>query len=97
MVAPITEVEIKVGCKGINDIITPGVDGYGAKIFKVFWDITKINVINVVMEFFEKEKKFKAMKNTLVTPIPKTSNAKIVRSLDLYLVVLLSTRLYLRL
>lgn len=43
MIAQIIVEEIKNALKDINDITTPGVDGYGAKFFKASWDV--INMI----------------------------------------------------
>lgn len=51
-IAPMTEEKIVKALKGISDLTAPGIDGYGAKFFKVTWDITKKDIINVVMDFF---------------------------------------------
>lgn len=65
--------------KGISDNTAPGIDGYGAKFFKSTWDIIKKDTLNAIREFFEKERMFKAINNTLVTLIPKTPNASMIK------------------
>lgn len=58
IISPITDEEIVNALKGISDNTSPSFDGYGAKFFKSFWDITKYNVREAVREFFDKEKMF---------------------------------------
>lgn len=54
---------------------TPGIDGYGAKFYKAYWHIIKIDVIDVIQEFFPKGKLFRAFNSTIVTLTPKHARA----------------------
>lgn len=70
LTAPITEEEIVNSLKGISDISAPGIDGYNAKFFKATWNITKVDVISAVKEFFEECLIYKAVNCSLITLIP---------------------------
>lgn len=67
--------------KGINEIKSPGPNGYGEQFFKATWEITKRDVIKAMKEFFNEEKMYKAVNNTLVTLIPKNDSAKTIKSI----------------
>ena len=79
LIAPITVTEIKCALKGIGDLKSPGIDGYGAKNFKSSWEIIEQDVIDAVKEFFEHTVIYKAMNETIVTLIPKHPAAKTIR------------------
>lgn len=52
LIAPISEQEIVASLNNINDMKSPGMDGYGAYFFKKAWVIVKHNVMRVVYDFF---------------------------------------------
>ncbi|CAK8567578.1 unnamed protein product [Lathyrus sativus] len=52
LINTITEEEIVKSLKGIGDLKAPGIDGFGAKFFKVSWHIIKEDVIATIKEFF---------------------------------------------
>lgn len=54
----------------MGDSKAPGVDGYNAKFFKSSWKVIKIDVINVVHDFFMNNRLYKANNYALVTLIP---------------------------
>ena len=78
LIAPITLTEIKSALKGIGDLKSPGIDGYGEKIFKSSWEIIEQDLIDAVREFFEHNVIYKAMNETIVTLIPKHPAAKTI-------------------
>jgi len=47
-----TDKEIYNAVLALNKECAPGPDGFGAIFFHTYWDIVKIDVINVVQEFF---------------------------------------------
>lgn len=55
-----------------------GIDGYGAKFFKATWDITKKDVINAVLEFFEEKMMYSAINNAILTLIPWSTNVNMM-------------------
>lgn len=79
LVEPIGELETLTALKGIGDLKAPGLDGYGATFFKANWNIIKVDLLAVAKEFFEDEKMYLAVNNTLVTLILKNSEAKTIK------------------
>ncbi|CAK8544062.1 unnamed protein product [Lathyrus sativus] len=79
LISPVSVTEITNALKGIGDLKSPGIDGYGGKFFKASWDIVDKNVIEVVTEFFEQNVIYKAFNETIVTLIPKQPDAKILK------------------
>ncbi|XP_058782964.1 uncharacterized protein LOC131657602 [Vicia villosa] len=79
LIAPITVEEIKKALRGIGDLKSPGVDGYGAKFFKTNWNLIEHDLIAVVEEFFGKNVMLRAFNETMVTLIPKHNAAKIIK------------------
>ncbi|XP_058784085.1 uncharacterized protein LOC131658853 [Vicia villosa] len=75
----ITEDEILVALKGIDDSSAPGLDGYSAKFFKTSWNTIKIEVIAAIHEYFDKGKMYKAFNCSLVSLVPKSASAKSIR------------------
>jgi hypothetical protein len=75
----IREDEVYSALKSIGDLKAPGLDGYGAKFFKVSWGIVKEDVLAAVMEFFRDEAIYHAVNSTLVTLIPKHSAARTIK------------------
>ncbi|CAK8578493.1 unnamed protein product [Lathyrus sativus] len=72
---PISEVDITKALKGIGDLKTPGMDGYGAKFFKAGWEIVKTDVIAAVQEYFETGRIYKPFNSVVVSLIPKDHTA----------------------
>jgi hypothetical protein len=79
LIAPVTDSEIKQALKGIGDLKSPGIDGYGAKFFKASWDTIAPDVIAAVKEFFYHNVMYRAFNETIVTLIPKHPAAKTVK------------------
>jgi hypothetical protein len=79
LVTPIREDEVYSALKSIGDLKAPGLDGYGAKFFKVSWGIVKEDVLAAVMEFFRDGAIYHAVNSTLVTLIPKHSAARTIK------------------
>lgn len=67
VIAPVTEQEIFQALNGIEDLKAPCLDGYGAIFFKVSWKNVKDDVIVAIMEFFDRDKLYKAFNNTVIT------------------------------
>lgn len=76
--------EVKYALKGISDNIAPGIDDFGAKFFKATWNIINKDVLNSIREFFEKDTMLKVIDSTIVTLIPKTNQASMVKRLQAY-------------
>lgn len=51
LVRPVIEQDIYKALTNMNDLESPGLDGFGAIFLKATWDIVKDNVITAVMEF----------------------------------------------
>ncbi|XP_058726138.1 uncharacterized protein LOC131597458 [Vicia villosa] len=79
LVSPITLKEVEDALKGIGDLKSPGVDGYGAKFSKASWKTIKEDVVAAVMEFFDHCRLYKPFNRTAVTLIPKSNNVKTVK------------------
>ncbi|XP_058777111.1 uncharacterized protein LOC131651466 [Vicia villosa] len=75
----VTEDDIYIALKGIDDNSAPGLDGYTAKKFKVSWNTIKVDVIAAIHEYFDKGKIYKAFNCSLVSLIPKSTTAKYIR------------------
>lgn len=74
----VTEEKIVKAFKGIGDMKAFGVDGYGARFFKVRWHTIKNYVIKATKEFFDCGRIFREFNNIVVTLIPKNGNARSV-------------------
>jgi hypothetical protein len=79
LIAPVTISEIKNALKGIGDLKSPGIDGYGARFFKASWDTIANDLIAAVHEFFNKNVLYRAFNETVVTLIPKHPATKTVK------------------
>lgn len=79
LITLVTVVEIKNAIKGIGDLKSPGIDGYGGKFFKASWDIIEKDVVEAVQEFFEHNVLYKRFNETVVTLIPKHPAAKMIK------------------
>lgn len=60
----VTETEIFEALNSINDLTAPGIDGYGARFFKITWSIIKKDIIAAVMNFFDNYILYGAANNT---------------------------------
>ncbi|XP_058726518.1 uncharacterized protein LOC131597876 [Vicia villosa] len=63
----VTLSEIETALKGIGDLKSLGVDGYGAKFYKSSWNIIKEDVISAIQEFFSQGKMHSNFNKTVVT------------------------------
>ncbi|XP_058733606.1 uncharacterized protein LOC131605244 [Vicia villosa] len=80
LIAYVTEKEMFDALSSINDLTSPGIDGYGARFLKVAWPIIKEDIKAVVWDFFNNDRFYRASNNTLVTIIPKTAIANMVKN-----------------
>ena len=74
LVAPISGAEIQAAMFSIRDDKSPGLDGFPAIFFKIFWDSFGPLVISAVSMFFETSFMLKEWNQTLVVLIPKTDS-----------------------
>ncbi|XP_058747074.1 uncharacterized protein LOC131620067 [Vicia villosa] len=81
LILPVTEAEIWQVLNGIGDCKAPSVDGYNARFFKQSWESIKDVVLRVVQEFFYHKRIYTEANCSLVTLIPKTKNAKLIKDL----------------
>lgn len=58
---------------------SPGLDGYGAYLFKKDWQVVKTDMINGVQDYFINVRIYIAFNCTLVNIIPKSMKAKTIR------------------
>lgn len=79
MCRPVTGEEVKKALFAIDDNKAPGVDGFNAYFFKKAWNIIKVELIKAVQDFFQHNKLLRAVNNTVVTLIPKSSHPDSVR------------------
>ncbi|CAK8536134.1 unnamed protein product [Lathyrus sativus] len=79
LLAPITEQEIHTALKGIRDLKSPRIDGYGACFFKGSWETIKFDVVTAVQDFFRHDRLFKAFNGIVVTLIPKHYDAQSIK------------------
>lgn len=59
---PVTERDVTASLKGINDLKSLGLDGFGARFFKSSWHIVKHGVMAAILEFFEQNQLYRAFK-----------------------------------
>lgn len=79
LTAPVTKEVIMKTSKGLGDLKSPGMDGFGAKNSKSSWQTIKIDVIVVVQDLFEKGNLLKAFKSTIATLISKSENPTAIK------------------
>ncbi|CAK8537113.1 unnamed protein product [Lathyrus sativus] len=79
LLAPITEQEIHTALKGIGDLKSPGINGYGARFFKGSWETIKSDVVNAVQDFLCHERLFKTFNSSVVMLIPKHYDAQSIK------------------
>lgn len=79
LIKHVTQEKIKEALKDIEDLKAPGLDGYGAKLFKLSWSVVNKDVIATINEFFDDEKMYKPIISTYVTLIPKSSATKSIK------------------
>ncbi|XP_058733866.1 uncharacterized protein LOC131605536 [Vicia villosa] len=71
--------EIENALKGIGNLKSPGIDGYGAKFFKSSWSIIKEGVAATIQEFFDHGELHRNFNKTVVTLIRKSSNISSIK------------------
>lgn len=76
---PVTEKEVLQALKSLGDLKAPDPDGYGAKFFKSSWNIVREDMMEIVKLFFEKGELDSRINTTLITLIPKHSQATNLR------------------
>lgn len=86
-----TEQEIFKTLNGIGDLKSLDLDGYGAIFFKASWKIVKDDVIATIMDFFDRERLYKAFNSTVFTLIHRSDEAKSIRE---YIHIYVCTTLY---
>ncbi|XP_071694872.1 uncharacterized protein [Rutidosis leptorrhynchoides] len=74
MISPVTTDEIKKAMFDINDLKSPGPDGYSAAFFKNAWDIVGEDVVKAVKDFFSQGKLLKEINHTLISLVPKVQS-----------------------
>lgn len=77
-----TEIEIWEAIKRIGETKSLGIDWYTYKFFKSTYNITKQDIIEVVQDFFRHNRLFAAANYALVTLIPKSSEAKMIKDMQ---------------
>ncbi|GAU48962.1 hypothetical protein TSUD_406700 [Trifolium subterraneum] len=73
--------EIKAAVFALNKDSAPSSDGFGAFFFQHYWEIVKLEVYNVVLEFFTNSWILLGFNSNIISLLPKTSNAT---SIDQY-------------
>lgn len=73
---PVTENEIVIALKGIDNDKSPGIDGYGAYFYKKAWPIIGNDVIIAIKDFFVNNRMYKPSNCSMVTLIPKHNGVK---------------------
>ena len=68
---PITLLELGVALKSMKKNKTPGIDGFPAEFFKVFWCNLKFLVVKVFNLFYEKNSLSVTLRQSIITCIPK--------------------------
>lgn len=81
LISPVSEKEVWDAIQGIGNNKAPGIDGYNSLFFKKAWKIIGRDVIDAVLEFFRTSKMYRAVNCSLITLIPKTSEAKTVKDM----------------
>lgn len=79
LMKPVSDKEVEEALKGIGDLKSPGIDGFGSKFFKASWHIVKHDVMEAIKDFFENGRMLKAVNCTVMTLIPKSENARTIR------------------
>ncbi|WMV47061.1 hypothetical protein MTR67_040446 [Solanum verrucosum] len=71
-VKDVKHVMFKINCNK-----SPGLNGYGSRVFKASWEI-RTDIIDVVMDFFKNGKMLKQINNTCIALIPKVVDPEFV-------------------
>lgn len=74
----VTMQEIETSLKGIGDLKSPGIDGYGARFFKASY-IIKDDVVTAIQDFFNHGDMYRKFNQTVVTLIPKHNVASSIK------------------
>lgn len=74
----VSEDEIKAALFDIHDDKAPGPDGYSAHFFKKAWGIVGPLLIEAVMEFFSSGRLLRQWNTTILSLIPKSTQAQTV-------------------
>ncbi|KAK6789615.1 hypothetical protein RDI58_013415 [Solanum bulbocastanum] len=72
-ITEVSEHEMYTTIKGMPLDKTAWVDGFPVEFFTQHWSLIKIDVICVVMVFFQARKMLKAFSRTAITLVPKVS------------------------
>ncbi|OIV90401.1 hypothetical protein TanjilG_10701 [Lupinus angustifolius] len=71
----VNEREVLDALNDIGDNKAPGVDGYTSHFFKAAWNVIRVEVLEVVKKFFNKQSLYPTVNCTLITLIPKSNDA----------------------
>lgn len=83
MVRPITEQDIELTIKELPNDKGPGVDGFPAEFFKIYWKLIGSEVKQAIKDFFDNGKLLKSINCTTITLVPKVNSPTYVKDFRL--------------
>lgn len=78
MCAPFRAEDVNNALWEINELKSPGPDGYTSRFFKESWDCVGKDITEAVLQFFTSGKMLKQINTTTLTLIPKVENPEMV-------------------
>jgi hypothetical protein len=75
---PIRDEEIIEAVNQLGPLKIPGPDGVPAAFYQQYWNIVKVDIINMVKAFFHSGFLLKSLNHTFINLIPKTNTLELV-------------------
>ena len=91
---PIQVDEISLAVNQLGPLKTPGPDRVLAAFYQKYWNIVKLDIINIVKAFFHLGFLLKSLNHTFITLIPKPNTPELVFQFDKLFFVMSLTKLF---
>ena len=75
-----TEEEILNAVKGLNENKSPGIDGIPAEFYCKYWDIIKVELIEIIRNIINGTLLTSSQRNAIITLLPKGGDLKLMQS-----------------
>lgn len=79
LIAPVTDVEIKVVVLSIANNKSPRLDGFSSGFYKAAWSVISEDLVAVVKEFFESGKLLKTVNAIALVLTPKSEAPRTIK------------------
>lgn len=79
LIRQMTRVEIRASLQSIKNAKAPDMDGFNVLFFKKAWPVIGLDIEDVILDFFDLTKLYKAINCVMITLIPLVKNSSSVR------------------